>query len=201
MIAPHFSVEEAEELSPGVLKTYLDGLYFLPHSIFTDERGFYAELSRIPELEEVLGHEFITKQMNLAMSLDNVVRGFHAENWNKLITVTSGTCFSALADVRPDSPTFGNVQTFLLGSEEGQLQGSLYITSGIANSLCVVEGPVHYLYAVDQLYRDRDTSHDVAISLFDEDLDVEWPIAREDMILSDRDKNSVTLRQKFPEKF
>jgi len=81
------------------------------------------------------------------------------------------------------------------------LHGSLFIPNGIGNSLCAVKGPVDYLYYVDQLYKDRNTNGDKAISLFDPNLNIEWPIKREDMIISERDKNAVTLTELFPKKY
>lgn len=184
-----------------VYKTAIPGLYYVEPKKFDDERGFYAELCRTPEIDEINDSEFVVKQVNLALSHKNVIRGFHAEAWNKFVTVLTGEAYCVLADVRPDSPMFGQTQLFILGNTANSLLGSLYVPSGIANSLFVVEEPVNYLYYVDQLYADRDTSNDVAISLFDPDLNVSWPISREQMIMSERDKNAISLRQKFPEKF
>jgi len=117
------------------------------------------------------------------------------------VTVTGGVSFSAIADVRPDSKTFGKVETFLLGVGDQVLKGSLFIQAGIANSVCVITSPVDYMYCVDKLYKDRDKAGDQAIFLFDPDLNISWPIPKNQMILSDRDKTAVTLRKKFPQKF
>ncbi len=196
-----YTPDSSSEADNGIYETGIKGLFFIENHKFHDDRGFYTELSRIPELESVIGKPFIIKQLNHARSLDNVARGFHAERWNKLVTVLHGTCFAALADIRPDSETFGQVETFILGQSEDALQGSLFISEGIANSLCVISGPVDYLYAVDMLYKDRDPGGDKAISLFDDTLKVNWPISKEEMIISDRDLNSITLREMFPDKF
>jgi dTDP-4-dehydrorhamnose 3,5-epimerase len=144
MTQTSFQLNSATQVSPGVFATKLDGLWFLPRTTHTDDRGFYSEVSRIPEIDAVRQQPFIIKQINYSYSKQNVIRGFHAENWNKLLTVTQGTIFAALADVRPDSPTFGQVETFSLGVSDQALQGSLFVTNGIANSFCVVEGPVEY---------------------------------------------------------
>ena len=58
-----------------------------------------------------------------------------------------------------------------------------------------------YSYAVDKLYKDRDKSGDVAISLFDPDLGVDWPIDKKNIVVSQRDINTISLREKYPEKF
>lgn len=187
-------------IAPQVYKTPIEGLYFLPHQPHPDNRGFYAELTKIPELEAA-GISFAIKQMNLSHSNDHVIRGFHAENWNKLLTVVHGTCFCAWLDIRPDSPTFGDVVSMTVGPEAPAHFGSVFVSAGIANSFCVTKGPAEYLYVVDQLYSERDTSFDTAIALFDPDLAVPWPLQRSELIISDRDASATTMREKFPEHF
>lgn len=188
------------EIAHGIYKTSLDGLFFIACVQHTDDRGYYSELVRIPELNQVRGTSFTVAQVNIARSNANVARGIHAEDWNKLVTVTQGTAFCAFADIRPTSATFGKVETVLLGHGENALQGSFFIEKGIGNSLCVTEGPVDYLYYVDALYKDRDTSFDQAVSLFDPDLNIAWPLSKEEMIISERDKNAIALKELIEEK-
>jgi dTDP-4-dehydrorhamnose 3,5-epimerase len=189
------------QIADRIHQTAIPGLYYINHAISPDTRGYFAELAIISDLGKVLEQPFRIKQINLAHSNPQVIRGFHAEGWNKLITLVRGTAFSALVDIRPESPTFGQFETFLLGDREDALHGCLYITKNIANSVCVVAGPVDYLYCVDELYRERETIGDQAISLFDPDIKITWPIPRAEMIVSERDQQAITLRQKFPEKF
>jgi dTDP-4-dehydrorhamnose 3,5-epimerase len=189
-------------IKKNIYQTPLSGLYYLSHTIFPDDRGYFTQLSEIPDLESVTQVNFSVAQINLATSNTNVVRGFHAENWHKLVHVLSGAAYCALADVRPDSTTFGQVVNFTLSMDKSKgLPGSLFISPGIANSICVLEGPVNYLYHVNALYKDRNPADDIAISVFDPDLHVSWPIPKKDMILSERDLSAITLRKKFPEKF
>jgi dTDP-4-dehydrorhamnose 3,5-epimerase len=192
---------EENKLSEGVYKTSINGLLYIERTMNLDNRGFFSEVVKIPALEEITGHEFVVKQVNHARSEKNVVRGIHAEGWNKYVFIITGLCFAAIVDVRADSETFGNKEYFLLGSGEGALTGCLFLPSGIGNSVCVLDGPVDYLYLVDRLYADRDTSGDMAISVFDPDLNIPWPIPKEEMIISERDTNTITLREKVPEKF
>jgi dTDP-4-dehydrorhamnose 3,5-epimerase len=197
-----FKPEPKLKLSQHLYQTKIPGLFFIEHQPFYDDRGFFNELGIIPDLNKTLDLNFEIKQINLAHSKTNVVRGLHAEDWNKFIHIISGVAFCALADIRPDSETFLQVETFTLSTNlDTGLVGSLFISSGIANSVCVLQGPVNYLYHVDELYRDRNLQNDSAISLFDPDLNIEWPIDKKDMIISQRDHNAITLREKFPNKF
>lgn len=189
-----FKPTEENKVSDTVHKTKIDGLFFIPHNYFPDNRGFYSELARTPEIDALTGKIFTVKQMNQSRSNTNVIRGIHAESWNKLITVTNGVCFCALVDLRKDSPTFGAFETFALGTAEPALRGSIYVSSGIGNSFCVTQGPADYVYAVDAIWAERDKSGDVAINLFDPEINIQWPIPKDQMIISNRDLNSVHLK-------
>lgn len=201
MSSVSFNLEKASEIAPGIFKTTIEGLFYIKNTIYTDNRGFFTEIVRIPELEEVLGHKFTPKQTNLSLSKTNVVRGMHAEDWNKLVTVLTGRCFIAIADIRPDSTTFAKVETFDIEANGEGPSCSLFLSRGLANSLAVIKGPANYYYLTDALYKERDTKNDVAISLFDPTLKIDWPIPKEQMIYSERDENSILLSEKYPEKF
>lgn len=192
-----FQPSSENQISEHIFQTPIQGLLFIQHTRAHDERGFYAELAHIPEIERITKQSFPIKQLNVSQSVQNVIRGFHAENWNKLATVMTGSCFCAWADLRPSSPTFKQAVTMQLGVSNNSIFGSVFIEKGIGNSFCVTSGPVNYVYAVDQLYADRDTSGDVAISLFDPELAIEWPIPKSELIISGRDLDSLSLAQKF----
>lgn len=194
-----FTPSDSNQIDTYVYQMPIEGLFFIEHKLFSDNRGFYSELSRIPEIDKQIDKPFAIKQLNLSHSKKNVIRGFHAENWNKLLTVTQGVVFGVWADIRPESATFGESVAMEVGKNNGTPWGSVFISSGIANSFCVLSDTADYLYAVDQLYADRDPSGDVAISLFDDHLAVEWPIAREQMIISERDLSAKNLSDLFPD--
>jgi len=201
MSTVQFEPSQAKPINEVFFKTPFAGVFYMPLKVFNDERGFFTEMGRMPEVEELTGESFSIQQLNLSSSDTNVARGFHAEGWNKLVTVTTGVALCAFADIKPESNTFGQVLMMKLGQGEGVNFGSIYLPQGIANSFLVLEGPMLYSYAVDKLYKDRNTANDIAISLFDPDLGVEWPIDKEQMIISQRDIDTISLREKFPQKF
>lgn len=196
-----YNPNKADPASEIFFKTPFEGVYYMPLKVFKDERGYFTEMGRMPEVEELTGKTFSIGQLNLSSSNTNVARGFHAEGWNKLVTVTAGVALCAWADIRTDSKTFGDVLSMKMGDGKNAHFGSMYIPKGIANSFLVLEGPMLYSYAVDKLYKDRDKSGDVAISLFDPDLGVDWPIDKKNIVVSQRDINTISLREKYPEKF
>jgi dTDP-4-dehydrorhamnose 3,5-epimerase-like enzyme len=190
MAHPLYQPTQDKQVADRIYKTSIDGLLYLDYNFHGDDRGFFSEIAILDDLNQLLEQAFVPRQMNLARSQQHVARGMHAEDWNKLITVVSGTAFCAIADIRPGSTQV--VQTFLLGDQG--LRGCVYVPRGLANSYVVTQGPMNYFYTVDALYRDRDTSGDRAVSLFDPDLGIDWPVNKDEMILSDRDKNAMLLK-------
>ncbi len=184
------------QISDHFFKTKIDGLFYFQAKKVNDERGFFSEVVNLPELESVIDHSFNIKQINHARSRTNVVRGMHAEGWNKLVTVTNGLVFSAIADIRPESETFKQIEYFMFGFDhQAEFGNGLFISQGLANSVCVIKGPASYIYLVDRLYSKRDKKDDLSISIFDPELDINWPVPKEKMVLSQRDKNAVSLEK------
>jgi dTDP-4-dehydrorhamnose 3,5-epimerase len=192
-MANNYSIQESNLIEGNVYKTSIDGLLYYDHKLLGDDRGFFSEVAHLPIIQKISGIDFSVKQVNHARSEKNVVRGIHAEDWNKFTFIASGKAFCAVADLRPESATYKHVETFVLGFDDQSLHGGLFIPRGLGNSIAVLEGPLDYIYFVDKLYSERDPAGDTAISLFDPQLAIDWPIPREQMIISERDQNSVLL--------
>lgn len=188
-----YTIQDSNHIDGNAYRTSIEGLIYYDKKILGDDRGFFSEVTHLPVIREISGIDFSVKQVNHARSQKNVVRGIHAEDWNKFVFITSGKAFCAIADLRPDSSTYKKVETFMLGFDAGSLHGGLFIPRGQGNSVAVLEGPLDYIYFVDKLYSERDPSGDTAISLFDPQLAIEWPIPREEMIISERDQNAILL--------
>lgn len=177
-----------------IKNTSIPGLFILERPTNKDERGFFREVFHLDELNKALGFEFKPIQMNHSKSQPKVLRGLHAEGWNKLIYPITGSAFAAIVDIRPDSTTFAKVETFEFDESN---QKALFIQKGLANSFCVKGDQIfNYVYLVDSYW---DGSDQRAIAWDDPDLNIDWPI--EDPIISERDRNNSKLRDLFPEKF
>ncbi|MEK7616954.1 MAG: dTDP-4-dehydrorhamnose 3,5-epimerase family protein [Patescibacteria group bacterium] len=177
-----------------IKKTSIDGLLILERPIFKDKRGFFRELFRKDDLENFLGIKFEPVQMNHSYSIPGVIRGIHAEEWNKIIYPLSGEVFIAIVDLRENSSTFAKVETFKINDER---RIGLFVPIGLANSFCVTgEKGVDYAYLVDAYWDGRDTR---AIAWDDPDLAIKWPISNP--IISQRDRKNPYLRDLFPKRF
>jgi dTDP-4-dehydrorhamnose 3,5-epimerase len=173
--------------------TAIDGLLVVRADSHGDDRGFFRETYRIAELAQALGREPVLLQGNHSRSGPGVLRGFHAEPWDKLVYVVRGTAFCAIADVRPDSPTFGEVATFTLGDAPGE-RLRLFVSEGLANSFCTLTD-TDYVYDVGDYYHPEVDKR--AVAWDDADLGVDWPI--DAPTVSAADRANPTLRQRFPD--
>jgi dTDP-4-dehydrorhamnose 3,5-epimerase len=171
----------------------VEGLWILERATHADERGFFREVFRASDLQQALGHRIAFVQINHSRSSRGVLRGLHAENWEKLIYVPQGEVFTAVADIRPDSPTFGRIATFHLDEWNGL---TLYLPRGVAHGYCVLSDSADYVYQVTAYYDGTDTR---AVAWDDPDLAVPWPIRHP--ILSPRDEVNPTLRELVPQRF
>ncbi len=180
----------------AVEPTGIEGLYVVRFQAHGDERGFFLQTYQISELAEALGREPVLRQGNHSRSAPGVLRGFHAEPWDKLVYVVRGLAFAAIADIRPCSPTFAQVRTFTLGEPPSGEQIRLFIADGLANSFCTLgESPVDYLYDVSDYWQPGMPKRSVAWD--DPDLAVRWPV--EHPVLSAADQANPRLRELFPD--
>jgi dTDP-4-dehydrorhamnose 3,5-epimerase len=177
-----------------VFTTTLPGLLKIqrPEQPSEDEKNPFVEIADLAELSRISGKTFQTLQINHSHSMQNVLRGLHAEHWDKITWIARGQVMSVIVDIRPDSPTFGKYEIFEL-SDENRL--ALYIPEGFANSAYAIT-EIDYMYMVSKLYDGSDT---FAVAWDDPDLAIPWPT--KNPIISERDKQNPRLRELFPDKF
>jgi len=173
-------------------KTPIDGLFVIKLDVREDSRGLFLETFRVSELQKALSTKPFVQGCH-SRSNKNVLRGLHAEPWDKLIYVAQGKVFSAFADLRPDSNTFGKFQSFELG-ENNRI--ALYVPNGLAHGFCVLSDTADYTYLFTDEYQGQPK---LAVAWDDKDLNIPWPVKQP--ILSDADTKNPTLRQLYPEKF
>lgn len=173
-----------------VLTTTIAGLFVVRSPEHEDSRGFFRESYRLSELRAAVGREVGFVQGNHSRSARGVLRGFHAEPWDKLIYVVRGTAFCVVADVRPDSPTFGATENFLLGDRPG-IRERLFVAQGLANGFQAVSD-CDYVNEVSAEFAPEGRR---GFAWDDATLDVDWPVRPP--ILSAHDRSLPTLGETF----
>ena len=174
------------QVTPGPI----DGLFLIDIEVRGDpERpaGSFREVFHAERFADLGLPSFAPVQWNISESTQGTLRGFHAEPWNKLVHVASGTVFAAIADLRAGSPTAGATWT-------GELDRTraLFVGAGLGNAFQATSDMVVYAYLVDRHWSSEETYPSVAWD--DPDLAVAWPITDERLSLSTKDRTNPTLR-------
>lgn len=183
-----------EENQYKITETGIRGLLALERAPKFDERGFFKEVFR-KELLLKLSVEFDDVQMNHSLSYTGVLRGIHAEKWDKLVYPITGKMMAAIVDLREDSETFGKVEKFDFDCTNGPTK-ALFLPNGMGNSICAIDGPVNYCYLVSKYWTDKST---YAVNPYDKDLAIDWPIS--DPIVKSDDTSAPSMRDRFPNKY
>jgi dTDP-4-dehydrorhamnose 3,5-epimerase len=92
-------------------------------------------------------------------------------------------------DLRKNSKTFGHYVAIEL-SEENKKQ--LFIPQGFAHGFVVLSQSATISYKVDSYYS---ANHNEGIAFNDNDINIEWGFAENEIILSEADKNHPTLAE------
>ncbi|WP_322906585.1 dTDP-4-dehydrorhamnose 3,5-epimerase [Paenibacillus sp. SGZ-1009] len=169
----------------------LEGAKLLTPIMHGDSRGYFMESYNEHMLNEFgIKHSFV--QDNQSLSVEHgVLRGLHYQlhpkAQAKLVRVIAGAIYDVIVDIRPDSPTFGQWQSFIL-SQHNQRQ--LYIPHGFAHGFCTLVPHTQVLYKVDQYYSPE---YDRGIRWNDTELNIDWPV--DDPILSDKDQKHPFFKQ------
>ena len=165
-------------------KTSIDGVYVIEPRVFNDARGYFFETWKKSEFEANIGPvEFV--QDNESKSSFGVLRGLHYQKGEfsqaKLVRVIKGKVLDVAVDIRKSSPTFGQYEMVEL-SDENKRQ--FFIPRGFAHGFAVLSETAVFQYKCDEFYHPE---ADGGISILDKSLGINWRIAIDKAILSDKD--------------
>lgn len=173
-------------------ETPIEGLVVYDLPVHGDARGWFKENWQKTKMTAVGLPDFGPVQNNISFNAERgVTRGLHAEPWDKFVSIGAGSVYGAWCDIREGSPTYGNTFTVALDPSK-----AIYVPRGVANGFQATEDNTVYMYLVnDHWSADAQYSN---VSIFDESLDLNWPIALNQAIVSDKDKNHPTLTDVTP---
>ncbi|MEX2014748.1 MAG: dTDP-4-dehydrorhamnose 3,5-epimerase [Candidatus Saccharimonadales bacterium] len=175
-------------------QTGIPGLLVFDVTRVGDERGWFQEKFHRQKLVAAgMPTDFEVVQNSLAYNKQKgITRGFHAEPWEKYISVVSGKVFVAYVDLRP-GPTFAKVETFELDSNK-----AVFLPRGVGNSYQTLVDDTYYLYSVNAHWSPEKVTEYTSVNLADPDIGVKWPIALDQAVMSDRDKTHPLLKDTKP---
>ena len=175
----------------AVEQTGIDGLLRVRLPVHGDARGWFKESYQRAKMTELGLPEFEVVQNNVSYNEQaGVVRGIHAEPWEKYISPAHGRVFAAIVDLR-EGDGFGRLETFELGVGD-----AIFVPRGCGNSYVALEPHTVYSYLVNEHY-DRGARYP-AVDLFDPTLAIAWPMPRDQLVVSDKDRGSPPLADLEP---
>lgn len=170
-----------------VTESPIPGLFVLDLVLHGDNRGWFKENYQKAKMEALGLPAFDIVQNNFSYNEEvGVTRGLHAEPWEKFISVANGKVFGAWVDLRK-GPSYGTVFTTEITPDK-----AVFVPRGVANGYQTLEEKVTYTYLVNAHWSPE--AKYTLINLFDPELKIDWPISKEQAIVSDKDKAHPMLK-------
>ena len=176
-----------------VTPTTLDAVRVIEPKKFGDHRGFFSEVySR--KAFAAAGIELSFVQDNHSLSGPRgTVRGLHYQvaplAQDKLVRVVRGAILDVAVDIRRSSPTFGRHVAVELSADNWK---QLLVPVGFAHGFVTLTDHTEVIYKVSA---DYSPPHERGIQWNDPALGIDWRIAADAAVLSDRDRKHPPLAQ------
>ena len=167
-------------------------MWLIEPKVFHDARGYFMEAFKEEEFRTQIGEVHFV-QDNESKSSFGVLRGLHYQKGDysqaKLVGGIKGKVLDVAVDLRKESSTFGKYVSVEL-SEENKRQ--FFIPRGFAHGFLVLSEEAIFTYKVDNVYAPH---AEASIRYDDPTIGIDWPIAPEQMLLSEKDKTGTSLEE------
>jgi dTDP-4-dehydrorhamnose 3,5-epimerase len=173
--------------------TEIPGLLIIDVTSIGDQRGWFQEKYQRAKLVAAgFPAEFNVVQTNVSYNKDaGVIRGLHAEPWDKYISVVTGKVFCAYVDLR-QGDSFGKKVTVELDHDK-----AVFLPKGVANGFQTLE-ETYYIYSVNDHWSPENYDKYTFVNVSDPAIGISWPIPLDKSTMSERDRNHPTLKDVKP---
>lgn len=172
----------------------LKGAYVIKPFCATDDRGALIKDYNIDTFKAA-GLDYELKETFYTVSRRGVIRSTHfqlVKPQPKLMRCISGRVFYIIADLRADSPTYGQYRSMTLSGDDPLC---VLCPAGFGQGYLVIEDSVMAYKAAEVFCAEGDTG----IRYDDPDIGVAWPFdligGRENLIVSEKDLALMTFRE------
>lgn len=165
-----------------VKQTDIPGLVIVETAKQVNPGGWFTENWHQEKMRAAGAPELTPVQHNIThVQTRGLTRGFHAEPWDRYISVITGRAYGAWVDLR-DGESYGRtaVHELVPGT-------SVFVPGGVGNAHQVLEDGTTFSYLMAEHWTHEASQRTQTANLFDPALNIKLPIAREDAILSERD--------------
>ena len=167
-------------------QTPLKDCFIIHEKVHGDARGYFIETINQRDFKAASGLDIQFVQDNQSKSSKGVLRGLHMQRGSsaqaKLVRVLAGSVLDVAVDLRKGSPSFGQHFTIELTADNHK---QFFVPAGFAHGFVVLSESATFFYKVDKFY---EPGNEVGIMYNDADLKIDWKLADNELILSDKDK-------------
>ncbi|BDX39595.1 dTDP-4-dehydrorhamnose 3,5-epimerase [Tenuifilaceae bacterium CYCD] len=173
-----------------IVETEIPEVKIIEPKIFADSRGYFFEsFSQSLFEQKICRTTFV--QDNESRSTFGVLRGLHFQlppfSQSKLVRVVSGEVLDIAVDIRKGSPYFGKYVAVRLSCENKK---QFFIPRGFAHGFVVLSDEAIFQYKCDNYYA---PDYEGSIRWNDPELNIDWQVSVDSVILSEKDKNAPLL--------
>ena len=168
-----------------ITETKLKDCFIIEPKVFEDKRGYFLESFNQKNFNTHTGLNVNFVQDNESVSEKGVLRGLHFQKGTcaqaKLVRVLQGEVLDVAVDLRKTSPTFMQHVSVRL-SDKNKKQ--MFVPRGFAHGFVVLSQTAKFFYKCDNYYN---KSSEAGIIYNDADLNIDWILKEDELIISDKD--------------
>lgn len=168
------------------LPTKFKEAFIIEPDLRADDRGYFYRNFALEEVRKYLPYNGVLHINRGFSKQKGTIRGLHYQlspkGECKIIQALRGSFYDVLVDLRPDSPTYMEWETFELSSAKKNM---LIVPKGFANGIQTLEDDSELQYFVDEVYSPE---HERGVRYNDPTFNFAWPLG-EPTVISEKDKS------------
>lgn len=175
-------------------ETKLGGAFIIELEPIEDERGFFARSFCAKEFEQ---HGLNSRIVQCNVSYNRkkgTLRGMHYQvspyEEAKLVSCMSGAIYDVIIDLRPDSPNYCKWIAVELSANDYKM---FYIPENFAHGFQTLKDNTTVFYQMTEFYHPKSAK---GIRWNDSAFQIKWPIIKEDIIISEKDRGYTSFKKK-----
>jgi dTDP-4-dehydrorhamnose 3,5-epimerase len=166
-----------------IKESRLKGVFEISLEPLTDHRGFFMRVyDEVFFKNRTIDRNWVQENQSFSKE-KGTVRGLHFQfpphSEAKLVRAINGEVYDVILDLRKNSPTFGEWESFRLSSDNNKM---IFIPRGFAHGVCSLSDNCTLLYKVDNYYAPESEG---TVRWDDPDLGIDWPVDK--CIVSEKD--------------
>tara|TARA_Y100000768_G_C23847095_1_gene619121 strand:- start:146 stop:694 length:549 start_codon:yes stop_codon:yes gene_type:complete len=174
-------------------KDFNNRIFLIQNVIHSDKRGFFYEGYNKKLFDKKIKKINFVQDNYSFSKLKYTIRGLHYQkkpkSQIKLIQVLRGKILDIVVDINPKSKFYGTYKNYLLDSKNSQM---LLIDDNFAHGFCTLEENTLVNYKVNNYYNKQ---KEETIIWNDNYLNIKWPKAKTDYIISKKDLNGILFKK------